>query len=426
MGEIRAVKGMKDLLPEQVGKWRFMEATARRVLEVHGFREIRTPVVEQTELFVRSIGEGTDIVEKEMYSFVDKGGKHLSLRPEATAGVLRAYVEHRMYAEGGVHKLFTIGPMFRRERPQKGRLRQFHQINAEAIGDEGPVVDAEVVLAAVSLIRELGVEGSRLVINSLGCRECRGPFRQALVEFLQAREGQLCADCRRRLGMNPLRVLDCKEPGCQKVVEAAPGVSEYLCGACREHYEGLKGLLGEAGVMFEEDPRLVRGLDYYHRTTFEILAEGLGAQNAVAGGGRYDTLVAELGGPEIGGVGFAVGMERVGLLVEDRPEWTKRPVVFLAAMGAGPRRWAFRVLAGLRARGLWVEMHPQDKGLKAQMRRANKLGVEVVVIVGEAEMDSGQCVVRDMTSGHQEQVALERVAELLWERFKEQVKWAGL
>ncbi len=398
----------------EVGKWQFIEATARRVFDCFGFDEIKTPVLEKTELFVRSIGETTDIVEKEMYTFADRGGDMLSLRPEATAGVLRAYVENKLHAQPGPHRLFTIGPMFRRERPQKGRLRQFHQLNCEVLGDEGPLVDAELLVMLDHLLKELGLRNVEIVLNSLGCPECRPAFRQALSAFLRGRAGELCPDCQRRLERNPLRVLDCKAEGCRQAAQGAPSIAEHLCPACADHLAQVRGMLAAAGVQYKIDPKLVRGLDYYVRTTFEALAGDLGAQNAVAGGGRYDGLIQALGGPAEGGVGFGCGLERLALLLADDPRWRREPALFVAALGAGPRAWAFELTQRLRRAGLRVEMMSQDKSLKAQMRRADKLGARRALIVGEQELADGVAQLKDMAAaGRQEPLPLDGAFEAL-------------
>ena len=407
---------MKDVLAPEIHKWQFIEATARRVFGAFGFEEIKTPVLEKTELFLRSIGETTDIVEKEMYTFEDRGGDMLSLRPEATAGVLRAYVENKVYAQPGPHKLFTIGPMFRHERPQKGRLRQFNQLNCEVLGDDGPMVDAELMVMLDHLLKELGLENVELVGNSLGCPQCRPAFRQALIDFFEARKDQLCEDCLRRLHSNPLRVLDCKAEGCKAASQGAPEIAEYHCADCAGHFEAVKGMLGAAGVVYKQDARLVRGLDYYVRTTFEAIAGGLGAQNAVAGGGRYDGLVAQLGGPGENGIGFGCGLERLALLVEDRDQWHSGPDLFIAALGAEPRAWAFEQAQIMRRGGLRVEMMSQDKSLKAQMRRANKMGSVRVLIVGGDELQSGKAALKDMAQGGQDEVGLEGLAQALLQK----------
>jgi histidyl-tRNA synthetase len=396
---------MKDVWPAEAAKWRHIEVTARRVLAAFGFGEVKTPVLEKTELFARSIGESTDIVEKEMYTFPDRSGDSLTMRPEATAGVVRAFLESKLYGQPGPHKLFLLGPMFRHERPQKGRLRQFHQIDAEVLGDDGPQSDAELIVMLAHLLEELGLAGVVIKLNSLGCPRCRPAYRRALAEFLEAKRGRLCEDCRRRLETNPLRVLDCKVEGCAEAAAGAPAVLDHLDDECREHFRAVREMLALAGVAHEMDPRLVRGLDYYTRTTFEAIAGDLGAQNAVAGGGRYDGLVEQLGGPPTGAIGFAFGLERLAMLVPDEGD-RPGPELFIAAMGAAPRRLAFLAAAGLRKRGRWVEMSPGDKSLKAQMRQANKMNAQKVLILGTQELVDDQGQIKDMQSGEQMPLAL--------------------
>ncbi|MBI5522997.1 MAG: histidine--tRNA ligase [Desulfarculus sp.] len=411
---IQAVRGMKDLLPNDAGKWRFIETKAREVFGAFGFQEIRVPILERTELFARSIGQATDIVEKEMYTFSDRSGDSLTLRPEATAGILRAYIENKLHASPGPHKLFTLGPMFRHERPQKGRLRQFHQLDVEVLDDQGPQSDAELMVMLTHLLERLGLTKIVLKVNSLGCPDCRPAFRQALLEFFQNRKDRLCEDCQRRLSTNPLRVLDCKAEGCKDLAERAPVMADFLCAPCWNHFKAVRDLLRAANVYFEDAPRLVRGLDYYVRTTFEAVTGDLGAQNAVAGGGRYDGLLAELGGPAQGCIGFGAGIERLALLIEDRPEWQAGPELFIAALGEEARLWAFKQALELRKQGRWVELSHEAKSLKAQMRRADKLGAARVLIVGESEMAAGVGQLKDMKAGGQQrEVSLEDVAQAL-------------
>ncbi len=406
---IKAIRGMKDLLPPEDIKWQRLEDTARKVVRSFGFSEIRTPILEKTKLFVRSIGENTDVVEKEMYTFQDRSGDSLTMRPEATAAVMRSYVEHKLYALPGPHKLFTIGPMFRHERPQKGRLRQFHQLNAEIVGDEGPLVDAELMVMLVQVLEALQLKNVTLVINSLGCPDCRPAFKEALIKYLTGRKNLLCEDCLRRLDKNPLRVLDCKSESCKEASVGAPSIQDHLCGGCKDHYAQVKDLLGLAGVNYTEDDRLVRGLDYYVRTTFEAQTGDLGAQNAVAGGGRYDGLIEMLGGPAHGAIGFAAGIERMALLMPDLEE-TPAPDLFIAALGEEPRRWAFKQINSLRKNGLWAEMISQEKSLKAQMRKADKLGARHVLILGDAELESGAAQLKDMANSGQKEIRLDALA----------------
>lgn len=402
---IQAVRGMKDVLPPEVFKWQKMEKAVREIFRAFGFSEIKIPVLERTELFARSIGETTDIVEKEMYTFSDRSGDSLTMRPEATAGVLRAYVEHKMHAQPGPHKLFAIGPMFRHERPQKGRLRQFNQIDAEILGDESPLLDAELMVMLVHMVQSLGLSNVDLHINSLGCSKCRPKYRQALIDFFEPKKQNLCEDCLRRLNMNPLRVLDCKVEGCKEQAEGAPVILDHICDECSDHFAQVRKALDSAGVKYKLDPRMVRGLDYYVRTTFEVVTGDLGAQNAVAGGGRYDGLIEVLGGPPQGGIGFAAGFERLALLAPE-PEDVPGPTLFVAALGEKPREEAFRLIQNLRRKGIWAEMTSQDKSLKAQMRRAGKLGSAKVLILGENELEKGEVVLKNMQDGSQENLPL--------------------
>jgi histidyl-tRNA synthetase len=413
-----SIKGFKDILPEESGWWQRVETAARRIYGAYGFQEIKTPVMEWTELFSRGIGEETDIVSKEMYTLTDSKGRGMTLRPEATASVVRAYIQHRLYGKNPVQKLFTIGPMFRHEQPQLGRFRQFHQINAEVFGSPGPRSDAELIAMAMQLFRTIGLAELRLHVNALGCPACRPRFRDELRAFLKERTDGLCADCLRRREANPLRVFDCKVEGCKSTVSDAPSVLAYLCGDCTAHFDAVKGLLQCLDIPFIVNHKLVRGLDYYNRTTFEIQTERLGAQNAVAGGGRYDGLVKLLGGPDHPAIGFAVGMERVVALLQELggPE-NPTPDLYIAALGdraeSAAFQWAFR----LRQNGLRVEMSYESKSLKAQMKQADRLGATHVLIVGDNELDSGAGQLRDMDTKAQTEVGLadcvERLTEML-------------
>lgn len=403
---------MKDTWPDEARKWQRIEALAREVLQAFGFGEIKTPVLEKTELFARSIGEATDIVEKEMYTFSDRSGDSLTMRPEATAGLVRAFIESKTYAQPGPHKVFLIGSMFRHERPQKGRLRQFNQIDVEILGDDGPQSDAELMVMLAHLLERLGLNNVKIKLNSLGCPACRPGYRKELLGFLDARRGRLCEDCRRRLDTNPLRVLDCKVEACQEAVQDAPAMAEHLCQDCQEHFSTVKQLIGSAEVDYELDKRLVRGLDYYTRTTFEAIAGDLGAQNAVAGGGRYDGLIEMLGGPAQGAIGFAFGLERLALLLPDE-ESAPAPLLYMAAMGEEARAWAFKAASDLRRQGVWVELTPQDKSLKAQLRRANKMNAAKVLIIGPEELQAGKAQLKDMAGGEQVEIALDALVEHL-------------
>lgn len=412
--EFSSIKGFKDILPSEAGTWQKVQGEAREILRSFGFQEIMVPLLETTELFSRSIGEETDIVSKEMYTFTDSKGKSMSLRPEATASLVRAYIQHRLYQSNPIQKLFTIGPMFRHERPQKGRFRQFHQIDAEIFGDPGPRSDVEIIVLGLDLIKRVGLTGLSLQINSLGCPECRSGFRNELRQYLLARRDGLCSDCRRRAETNPLRVFDCKVDECKVVVSGAPSILDFLDQGCRDHFKALQEDLHTLGMAFTVNHMLVRGLDYYTRTTFEIQTDRLGAQNAVLGGGRYDGLCRQLGGPDHPAIGFALGMERLVTLLEEKtlPE-TPFPDLFMIALGEKAGREVLRWVYELRRQGLWVEMDYEGRGLKAQMKRADRLGARRVLIVGDDEIASGKAALRDMIHKTQEEIALEDLVKTL-------------
>jgi len=397
---ITAIKGFNDILPAETGRWQYIEQAARKVFEQNGFAEIRVPIMEKTELFCRSIGDATDIVEKEMYSFVDKGENAVTLRPEGTAGVMRAFIEHKLYAQDPVAKMYYCGPMFRYERPQKGRYRQFHQIGAEITGVHDPLADAQVLNMLVQFFREIGLDEPQLQINSLGCPECRPAYRVRLIEFLEQRADKLCDDCRRRMGTNPLRALDCKVPGCIEATQGAPSMLDNLCIPCDEHFSSVKGYLDTTATPYSINSRMVRGLDYYTRTTFEVVTGLLGSQSAVAAGGRYDGLISQIGGPSIPGIGFAMGVERVALLLGDK-DFSQHPDLFIATMGAGERAFAFRLMHDLLQQGVKVEMDYEGKSLKSQLRRADKLGARYSVVIGEDEVVTGKAVFKRMIDGLQ-------------------------
>jgi histidyl-tRNA synthetase len=409
----RAVRGTRDILPQETARWQRVERLFREAFVRYGYGEIRVPIFEETALFARSIGDTSDIVEKEMYSFPDRSGNSLTLRPEGTAGVVRAFLEESLGGEGGAVKLWYAGPMFRYERPQKGRQRQFHQIGAELFGVAGPEADAEVLQMVYATIDALGVPGLSLQINSLGDAACRPAFRQALLAHFRPRAAELCENCRRRLETNPLRVLDCKAEGCRALRAGAPDMREFLCGSCREHFAAVCRLLGDVAVPYAVNPAMVRGLDYYTRTTFELTSTGLGAQDTVAAGGRYDRLVEEFGGPATPGLGFALGVERLLLLLPGGlAEETPRPV-FLAALGDAARRAVWPWLAELRRRGAAAEWDYEGRSLKSQLRRADRLGARLVVILGENELAAGAALLRDMAEKTQREVPLAEVVETL-------------
>ena len=413
---IQALKGFKDILPGEVGVWQHIEATARDIFQRFGFTEIRVPILEKTELFARSIGEATDIVEKEMYSFPDRNGDSVTMRPEGTASVLRAFIEHGLQAKLPVQRLYTIGPMFRHERPQKGRLRQFHQMSVEVLGLDHPRLDAELIAMAWLILEKLGLSTS-LQINSLGCPACRPAYKEALVNFLAARQEQICEDCQRRSLTNPLRVLDCKSSHCQEQYVAAPAILDHLCPGCADHFSKTKESLDLLAVPYTVNPFMVRGLDYYTRTTFELITDALGAQSAVGAGGRYDGLVEQLGGAKnMPGIGFAMGMERLVLLMSQQnaeacPETSTD--LFVAALGEEATVKAFPLVHLLRRNGLQVAMDLEGKSLKSQMKQADRAKARFALILGEEELAKGEAVLRDMTSKEQQQVPLAGTQEAL-------------
>ncbi|MCL5006042.1 MAG: histidine--tRNA ligase [Acidobacteria bacterium] len=412
---IQSVKGTRDLLPGETPLWQRVEEEARRVFEAYNFREIRTPILEQTALFARSVGSDTDIVTKEMYTFEDRDSESLTLRPEATASVVRAYIEHGLYNEGGVHKLYYFGPMFRRERPQKGRYRQFYQIGAEVLGSDHPTIDTEVLEMLVLLLERLGLKEFKLLLNSVGCPKCRPEYLKKLRHALDAVKTKLCTDCQRRAQTNPLRVLDCKVEADQPVIEKLPYILDHLCSECRQHFECVTGELDERGVAYEIVPRLVRGLDYYTRTTFEITSGLLGAQNAMLGGGRYDGLSEMLGGPPAPGFGFAIGQDRLVLTVEESAALKmKAPLaVYVAWMGEAAREPAVRLACQLRREGISTEISFQQMKLKKSLGIANKLQARHTIIIGEEEVASGHYQLKDMETGEQRAVdAVQLVAAI--------------
>ena len=416
MMEIKAIRGFNDVLPDEIGKWQFVEQTAREVFEGFGFSEVRIPVLERTELFLRGIGETTDIVEKEMYTFTDRSGNSLTLRPEATASLARAYLEHQIYTFDPVAKLYFIGPMFRYERPQKGRYRQFYQIDAEVFGVANPMVDAEVITMLVHFLKQVGLEKLELQVNSLGCRGCRPRYREELKKFFGGKSSQLCEDCQRRLQTNPLRIFDCKVETCKEAVADGPQVVQFICPECQSHFEKVKEYLGVAGLTYVLNPRMVRGLDYYTRTAFEVVSYDLGSQNAVAGGGRYDNLFQEIGGIDVPGIGFAVGMERLISLLPEGKGFVKTPHLFIAALGKETQEQAYRLLTQLHLAGIRAELDYEGKSLKSQMRRAGKLKTRYALILGDDELKRGQAALRDMEGKSQEDIPLNSLLAVLKEK----------
>jgi histidyl-tRNA synthetase len=411
--KISGVKGMNDILPADVGRWQEIEGAAREVFALYGYREVRTPVVEPFGLFARSVGETTDIVNKEMYVFEDKGEDLLALRPEGTAGTVRAYIEHGCHVDGP-QKWYYLGPMFRRERPQKGRYRQFHQIGVEAFGVAEPWIDVEQVALLDDLMRRLGV-ATTIRLNSVGDAACRPAYLADLRAWLRARTGELCHDCRERTEKNPLRVLDCKVEACQPVLQAAPRLLDRLCAGCRDHFDSVRQGLDDLGVRHEVEPRLVRGLDYYVRTAYEFVSDAVGAQSSVAGGGRYDGLVETLGGPPTPGIGFALGEERLALAMEaaGRKPAGPRPEVFFVSADDAGRREAMRRAAELRRAGIPCDMDARGGKLKAQFKQAERVGARYAVVLGGDEAASGQAKLKDLETREETPVALSALAERL-------------
>jgi histidyl-tRNA synthetase len=404
---IKAVKGMRDILPPSSNAWNQVETIARDLFRAYNYREIRTPILEETALFARGVGEETDIVSKEMYTFEDRDGSSLTLRPEATASVMRAYIEHRLDQIPGLQKLYYIGPMFRRERPQKGRYRQFYQIGAEAIGSESPAVDAEVIEMVVELLHRVGLTGFQLFLNSVGDANCRPQYVELLKQTVRDVAPRLCGDCQRRAETNPLRVLDCKVPEDQPIIDELPSIQDHLCQPCQAHFNAVRTHLDDRGIAYEVKPRMVRGLDYYMRTTFEIVHGALGAQNSVLGGGRYDGLAEALGSKVPSpGIGFSIGEDRLVMSAgEEHPDSFQAKLdLYIAPIGALAERHAAGLARDLRGAGCSVELGLDSK-LKRSLELANKMGARFALIVGDNEMAAGQYTLKNMQSGEQQTVA---------------------
>ncbi len=413
---IRKPKGTQDFLPEQIGNWHFIEQYMRDICKTYGFNEIRTPVFEDTKLFLRGIGETTDVVQKEMYTFStgDHTDQTFTLRPENTASAVRAYLENKVYGKEGLTKWFYIGPMFRHDKPQAGRYRQFHQFGAEVLGSQSPVVDSEVICMILQLLRSFGLQDLNVEVNSVGCPNCRPAYREKLIAFFEPKKEQLCSDCQERLYKNPLRILDCKNETCKDLSVGAPEIHEHLCTECHDHFEEVKTLLDAANVQYNLNPRLVRGLDYYTKTAFEVQYTPLGAQSAVAGGGRYDGLVEQLEGPSTPAIGFAMGMERLLLALEKQnllPEPAVDPSVFVVALGDAAKVEAFKIVQSVREHYIPCEMDGQGKSMKAQLKYANKINAKYVIILGDDELANGEAIVRFMETSEQETVPLSTISE---------------
>ena len=409
-------RGTGDILPDKVGEWRYVEEKIRDICHRFGYREIRTPMFEHTELFHRGIGDTTDVVEKEMYTFVDRGGRSITLRPENTAAAVRSYLQNKLYADNALTKLFYIGSMFRYDRPQAGRYREFHQFGIEALGESNPAIDAEVIILAVRFLESLGLKELELSLNSVGCPTCRKAYRDKLQEFFKEKISELCDDCRSRFDRNPMRILDCKNEKCQELSVGAPEIADCLCDECREHFEKVKENLTASGISFKLDARLVRGLDYYTKTAFEIKYTPLGAQSAVAGGGRYDGLVEEIGGNPTPAVGFATGLERVLLALEKQnllQAQTETLDVYVVALGEAAQLAAFKLLGDLRDAGLAAQMDYAGRSMKAQMKQANKFNARYALIIGEDELKEGVVMLRDMQDSQQEKISINDIKNKL-------------
>ncbi len=414
--KFRTIKGTKDILPSDATAWQHVERTVRQVMHAFNYREIRTPLFEQTGLFARSIGELTDIVSKEMYTFPDRSGESVTLRPEGTAAVLRAYIQNNLGEQSPLVKVYYIGPMFRQERPQAGRLRQFHQFGAEALGSPSPSLDVEMMQLPLEVYRALGIDACALNINSVGCEKCRPAYKQLLQTELERIRQQLSEDSRARIANNPLRVLDSKDPADREATAHVPLIKDHLCDECRDHFAAVRRLLTAAGIPFTIDGRLVRGLDYYTKTAFEITSTALGSQDALMGGGRYDLLVEELGGKPTPGVGFAAGIERLLMVLQalKRPAGEEPvPTVFIAAMDGTAREWAFAACHALRRSGIPAEIDYLDRSLKAQLREANRQQVAFVLVVGENELTTGEARLKDMRSGTDHPVRLDALEQTI-------------
>ncbi|MGD0230376.1 MAG: histidine--tRNA ligase [Syntrophorhabdales bacterium] len=409
MEHIKALRGFRDIYAEEIERFTLIESASRTYLQLLGYREMEIPILEKTELFKRSIGDTTDIVEKEMFTFADRSGDSVTLRPEATAGLVRAYLQTSLYAKERTSRLFTTGPMFRHERPQKGRFRQFYQMDVEVFGIVGPMADAELIWMIFLILGDLRVTNYTIEINSVGCAQCRDEFRKVLVAFLESRKEALCEDCAGRLDRNPLRIFDCKNDQCAGVIREAPVLFDYLCDACRDHFDRCLAHLGSLGVPFVVNKRLVRGLDYYTRTVFEVTSSNLGAQNTFAAGGRYDNLVGQMGGPSVAGCGFAIGMERLALLIDKLPAG-QTPLYFLAAVGERAAEWVIPLLRAFVLSHMPLAYAEPSRSLKSQMKYGNSLGADYVLILADEEVSRGVILVRDMKDGTQRELPLDAAA----------------
>ncbi len=425
MAEInRAVKGTNDILPDEIHNWQFVESKMLEVASLYGFKEIRVPVFEHTEVFLRSVGDTTDVVQKEMYTFDDKGGRSITLRPELTAGVIRSAIEKGIVNGALPAKVCYIGGCYRYEKPQAGRLREFHQFGVECIGAKEPSADAEVIALARQVLLSVGIEKISLEINSIGCPECRKAYHAALKEYFSANIEELCGTCKERLERNPMRILDCKSPICSAIAEKAPVVIDYLCDECREHFEGVKAHLKAQNIEFTVNPHIVRGLDYYTRTVFEFVSGDIGAQSTVCGGGRYDGLISQMGGPQVASLGFGMGIERLMLLLKaNNTEMPKAPTtdLYIATMGEKAALKASALCAELRLEGYKVETDICNRSLKAQMKFADKIGAKFHIVLGDDEIESGKAKLKDMAEGSVREIKIDEIVEEFGEAMREQI-----
>ena len=422
MSEInRAIKGTNDILPEESNKWQFVESKMLETALQFGFKEIRVPVFEHTEVFLRSVGDTTDVVQKEMYTFDDKGGRSITLRPELTAGVIRSAIEKGLVNGALPQKLCYIGGCYRYEKPQAGRLREFHQFGVECVGASAPNADAEVISLAKSVLDNIGIKNISLEINSIGCPECRKEYHKALKEYFSANAENLCDTCKDRLDRNPMRILDCKSPVCKKIAENAPVVIDYLCDDCRDHFEKVKANLNAMGIDFKVNPKIVRGLDYYTRTVFEFVSGDIGAQSTICGGGRYDGLIGQMGGPQTPSLGFAMGIERLMMVLSaQNAELPEAPTcdLFIATLGDNAVLKASALCYELRDEGYKAQTDICGRGLKAQMKYADKIGAKFTLVLGDNEVESGKATLKNMSTSETHEIALSEIVEELGEEIR--------
>ncbi len=412
----RAPKGTKDILPSESYSWQYVEEKIRQIARLYGYREIRTPIFEHTDLFVRSVGDTTDIVQKEMFTFEDKGKRSITLKPEGTAGVVRSYIEHSLYAEPQPIKVYYITPCFRHERPQAGRQRQFNQFGVEVFGGKEASLDAEIISLAVKLFDSLAIKGLKVNLNSIGCPDCRGPYHEKIKEYLGDNINSLCKSCSDRYEKNPLRILDCKEEGCKALIAGIPLILDNLCDECKDHFDQVKAFLDAKGIDYQINPLIVRGLDYYTKTVFEIISDSLGAQSTVCGGGRYDGLVEECGGPKTPGIGFAIGLERLMMILEAQKaiDIIEEPMdIYIATIGDMARLKASDLISVLRKKGISADMDHVGRSIKAQFKYAGKQGYKFVCTIGENELTTGDLRIKNMKEGKEDSIRIESLLDYL-------------